>query len=99
MRSLAERRRASQPLDMPSAGSTFKRPETGYAAELIDRCGLKGFTIGGAAVSEKHAGFIVNLGGATFADVTALIREVRRRVFEQTGVLLEPEVKIVEPVS
>lgn len=99
MRSLAERRRASQPLDMPSAGSTFKRPETGYAAELIDRCGLKGLTIGGAVVSEKHTGFIVNLGGATFADVTALIREVRRRVFEQTGVLLEPEVKIVEPVS
>jgi UDP-N-acetylmuramate dehydrogenase len=90
------RRREKQPLELPSAGSTFKRPEGGYASELIDRCGLKGKRIGGAMVSEKHAGFIVNTGGATSADILALIAEIQNIVQEKTGVLLEPEVKIVE---
>ena len=95
MRELMERRRTSQPLDLPSAGSTFKRPEGYFAGTLIDQCGLKGLTVGGAQVSEKHAGFVVNRGGATCADVEALIAEIQKRVLEQTGVTLEPEVKIV----
>ena len=95
MRELMERRRASQPLDLPSAGSTFKRPAGYFAGTLIDRCGLKGLTVGGAQVSEKHAGFVVNRGGATCADVTELIRRVRERVYAKTGVTLEPEVKII----
>ena len=99
MRELIEKRRASQPLDVPSAGSPFKRPAGGYAAAMIDRCGLKGLSVGGAMVSTKHAGFVVNTGGATYADVTALIREIQKRVFEAEGVMLEPEVKIIEPVS
>lgn len=97
MNELIEKRRASQPLDMPSAGSTFKRPETGYAAALIDQAGLKGLSVGGAMVSTKHAGFVVNAGGATYSDVIELMREVRRRVYEFSGVLLEPEVKIIGP--
>lgn len=97
MNELIEKRRASQPLDMPSAGSTFKRPETGYAAALIDEAGLKGLRVGGAMVSTKHAGFVVNAGGATYSDVIELMREVRRRVYEFSGVLLEPEVKIIGP--
>ena len=88
------KRRASQPLDLPSAGSAFKRPVGGYAAALIDQTGLKGFRIGGAAVSEKHAGFVVNLGGATASDVKDLLRTVSDRVFENTGIRLEPEVRI-----
>ena len=95
MRELAEKRRASQPLDKPSAGSTFKRPVGGYAAALIDECGLKGFSIGGAQVSEKHAGFLVNAGGATAADVLALIDHVRDVVLRETGVELEPEVRVI----
>ena len=95
MRELMQRRRASQPLEWPSAGSTFKRPEGYFAGTLIDQCGLKGLTVGGAQVSEKHAGFVINRGGATFADVTALIGEIQRRVLERTGVALEPEVKII----
>ena len=95
MRDLMARRRASQPLELPSAGSTFKRPAGYFAGTLIDQCGLKGLTVGGAQVSEKHAGFIVNRGGATAADVTALIARVQELVFEQTGVRLEPEVRIV----
>ncbi len=95
MRELMEKRSASQPLDKPSAGSTFKRPETGYAAAMIDGAGLKGFQIGGAAVSEKHAGFVVNLGGATFADVTAVMEHVRRTVLDKYGVELEPEVRVI----
>lgn len=87
-------RLAKQPLDFPSAGSVFKRPENHFAAKLIDDCGLKGRTIGGAKVSDKHAGFIVNTGGATFRDVTALIEFVRGEVLAQTGILLETEVKI-----
>ena len=95
MRSLAERRRSSQPLDMPSAGSTFKRPAGYFAGTLIEQCGLKGLTVGGAQVSEKHAGFLINTGGATCADVLELIRQVQTRVWEQAGVRLEPEVRIV----
>lgn len=95
MRELMEKRAASQPLDRPSAGSTFKRPATGYAAAMIDAAGLKGFQIGGAAVSEKHAGFVVNNGGARFADVTAVMEHVKKTVFDKYGVELEPEVRII----
>ena len=94
MKELIGKRRASQPLDLPSAGSAFKRPVGGYAAALIDQTGLKGFRVGGAAVSEKHAGFVVNLGGATAADVRELLKQVSDRVFERTGIRLEPEVRI-----
>lgn len=96
MRELMAKRKASQPLEWPSAGSTFKRPEGHFAGTLIDQCGLKGLTVGGAQVSEKHAGFLINRGGATFADMAELIRQVRQRVLEETGVTLEPEVKIVK---
>lgn len=92
MAELRAKRSASQPLELPSAGSTFKRPVGGYAARLIDECGLKGARIGGAQVSEKHAGFIVNTGGATYEDVLALMRHVRRVVLEKTGIVLENEV-------
>ena len=95
MEILIAKRRASQPLELPSAGSTFKRPMGYYAGTLIDQCGLKGLTVGGAQVSEKHAGFIVNRGGATCADVTELIAQVQRRVKEATGVTLEPEVRVM----
>ena len=94
MRQLMAKRSASQPLDMPSAGSAFKRPVGGYAAALIDQTGLKGYAVGGAAVSEKHAGFVVNLGDATAADVRALLQDVSDKVFENTGIRLEPEVRI-----
>ena len=94
MKELIGKRRASQPLDLPSAGSAFKRPVGGYAAALIDQTGLKGFRVGGAAVSEKHAGFVVNLGGATAADVQELLKAVSDQVFDRTGIRLEPEVRI-----
>ena len=94
MKELIGKRRASQPLDLPSAGSAFKRPVGGYAAALIDQTGLKGFRVGGAAVSEKHAGFVVNLGGATAADVRELLQQVSDKVFDCTGIRLEPEVRI-----
>lgn len=84
------RRREKQPLELPSAGSVFKRPEGYFAGTLIEQCGLKGFAVGGACVSEKHAGFIVNKGGATCADVEALIRAIQDTVFQATGVELEP---------
>lgn len=90
------RRRDKQPLEYPSAGSTFKRPEGNFAGKLIEEAGLKGFSVGGAQVSEKHCGFIVNKGGATFDDVKALIETVRERVRESSGVTLEPEVLIWE---
>ena len=96
MRELMEKRRASQPLDLPSAGSTFKRPAGGYAAALIDQAGLKGFAIGGAQVSEKHAGFVVNRGGATFEDVLRLMAHIEKTVFEKSGIRLEPEVRILK---
>lgn len=95
MSDLADRRRASQPLTLPSAGSTFKRPQGGYAAALIDGAGLKGLRVGGACVSEKHAGFVVNDGGATCADVLALIAEIQKRVYDHSGIHLEPEVRIL----
>lgn len=95
MEELMARRKAKQPYDMPSAGSTFKRPKTGYAAALIEQCGLKGRRVGGAQVSEKHAGFIVNTGGATSRDVLELMEIVWDTVRRQTGVELEPEVRIV----
>jgi len=95
MDELTVRRHKSQPLDIPSAGSTFKRPKEGYTAALIEQAGLKGFTVGGAAVSEKHAGFIVNHGGASFRDVMDVIEHVRKVVFKEFSVELELEVKII----
>jgi UDP-N-acetylmuramate dehydrogenase len=94
MRELQGKRSASQPLDLPSAGSAFKRPVGGYAAALIDDAGLKGFSVGGAAISTKHAGFAVNLGGATAKDVRELLSRVSDIVFEKSGIRLEPEVRI-----
>ena len=95
MRELMQKRKASQPLEWPSAGSTFKRPTGYFAGTLIDQCGLKGLTIGGAQVSKKHAGFVINIGGATSADILALMAEVQRIVYEQKGVRLEPEVRVI----
>ena len=95
MDELAQKRRTKQPLDQPSAGSTFKRPEGYFAAALIEQCGLKGLSVGGAQVSEKHAGFVVNRGGATAEDVLRLMEQVQERVLRQTGVELEPEVKLL----
>ena len=97
MRELNERRRDKQPLDLPSAGSAFKRPEGYYAAALIDEVGLKGYTVGGAQVSEKHAGFVVNVGGATSHDVYDLMMHVRSTVWREKGVQLEPEIIILPP--
>ena len=97
MRELNERRRDKQPLDLPSAGSAFKRPEGHYAAALIDEAGLKGFSVGGAQVSEKHAGFIVNTGSATSADIHELMKQVRKRVYDNSQVLLEPEIILLPP--
>lgn len=94
MKELMGKRSASQPLDKPSAGSAFKRPVGGYAAALIDQAGLKGYQVGGAAISTKHAGFAVNLGGATAADVQALLKQVSDIVYEKSGIRLEPEVRI-----
>ncbi len=87
------RRKTKQPLEFPSAGSTFKRPEGNYASALVDQCGLKGLTVGGAQVSEKHAGFIINKGGATAKDVLELVDKVQKIVLEQTGYKLECEIK------
>lgn len=93
MADYAQRRRDKQPIELPSAGSTFKRPEGYFAGKLIQESGLMGYSVGGAQVSEKHAGFVVNKGGATAADVMELIKDVQRIVKEKTGVDLEPEVK------
>ena len=93
MEELAYKRKNKQPLEYPSAGSTFKRPAGSFAAALIDQCGLKGLTVGGAQVSEKHAGFVINRGGATCADVLALTDQIRAVVQERTGVTLELEVR------
>ena len=95
MDELAAKRREKQPLEYPSAGSMFKRPPGHFAAALIDQCGLKGLTVGGAQVSEKHAGFVVNRGGATCGDVLALVDQVKEEVLRQTGVELEMEVKVL----
>ena len=94
MRLLMSKRSASQPLDLPSAGSAFKRPVGGYAAALIDQNGLKGFRVGGAAVSTKHAGFVVNMGDARAEDVKTLLTQVSDQVYSATGIRLEPEVRI-----
>ena len=94
MKELQGKRSASQPLDLPSAGSAFKRPVGGYAAALIDQAGLKGYQVGGAAISTKHAGFAVNMGGATAEDVKNLLNQVSDIVFEKSGIRLEPEVRI-----
>ena len=95
MDDLTEQRTSKQPLELPSAGSTFKRPEGYFAGKLISDAGLKGFQLGGAAVSSKHAGFVVNVGGATAADVCALIEHVQDEVERQFGVRLEPEVRML----
>lgn len=96
MEELMAKRKAKQPLEFPSCGSAFKRPVGNYAGALIEQCGLKGFSVGGAEVSEKHAGFIINKGGATSGDVISLLKAVSDTVFEKTGVRLEPEIKIIE---
>ena len=96
MDDLGARRRNSQPLNMPSAGSFFKRPVGGYAGTMIDQCGLKGYSVGGAQVSEKHAGFVVNRGGATFEDVLHLMGHVQDEVYHKFGIMLEPEVRIIK---
>lgn len=95
MRILTAKRRASQPLEMPSAGSTFKRPAGGFAAALIDQAGLKGYAVGGAMVSPKHAGFVVNAGSATTDDILRLMDHIQRTVYTASGILLEPEVRIL----
>lgn len=92
MADLNQRRRSKQPLEYPSAGSTFKRPQGNFAGKLIMDAGLRGFQIGGAQVSEKHCGFLINTGNATSTDVWKLMQAVRQRVYEQSGVMLEPEV-------
>lgn len=94
MKELQGKRSASQPLDLPSAGSAFKRPVGGYAAALIDQAGLKGYSVGNAAISTKHAGFAVNLGGATAEEMKNLLQQVSDIVFEKSGIRLEPEVRI-----
>ena len=95
MQELLQRRKDKQPLEFPSAGSTFKRPVGFFAGGLIEECGLKGYSVGGAQVSEKHAGFIINKGGATAQDVLDLIKYVQDRVYEEKGVHLEPEVRLI----
>lgn len=94
MKELQGKRSASQPLELPSAGSAFKRPVGGYAAALIDQAGMKGYQVGGAAISTKHAGFAVNLGGATAEDVKQLLRDVSDKVYENSGIRIEPEIRI-----
>lgn len=95
MADFMERRKTKQPLEFPSAGSFFKRPAGYYAGALIEQSGLKGFTVGGAQVSEKHAGFVINRGGATCADIWKLKSHVQQKVFEEHGVWLEPEVRFI----
>lgn len=92
MDDLAAKRRAKQPLEYPSAGSTFKRPEGNFAGKLIEEAGLRGYGIGGAKVSEKHCGFVINTGGATSADIIELVKDIKSRVFENSGIELEPEI-------
>ncbi len=92
------RRIEKQPLEFPSAGSTFKRPEGYFAGALIEECGLKGFSVGGAQVSEKHAGFVINKGGATTADILALIHRIQDTVYRKKGVFLQTEVEFIGEV-
>ncbi|MCL2084450.1 MAG: UDP-N-acetylmuramate dehydrogenase, partial [Oscillospiraceae bacterium] len=95
MDDLDARRRDKQPLMQPSAGSVFKRPEGHFAGALIEQCGLKGYAVGGALVSEKHAGFILNRGGATCRDVLSLMKIIQKSVHARTGVTLEPEIRVI----
>ena len=95
MDDLRDRRVEKQPLNFPSAGSTFKRPEGYFAGKLIMDAGLRGYTVGGAQVSEKHCGFVVNKGGATASDVVKLMNDVKNKVMQEFGVELEPEVKMI----
>jgi UDP-N-acetylmuramate dehydrogenase len=95
MDELMQKRKSKQPLEFPSCGSAFKRPEGYFAGALIEQCGLKGFSIGGARVSEKHAGFIINGGNATATDVIKLLEYVAEVVFKNTGVMLEPEIRVI----
>ena len=95
MSQLNRKRNSRQPVNYPSAGSTFKRPVRGYAAALIQESGLKGFSVGGAQVSEKHSGFVINTGGATCSDVLDLMEKVRDKVLQDSGIRLEPEVRII----
>ena len=95
MRTYWDKRRTTQPLDLPNAGSVFKRPEGHFAGKLIEDCGLKGLTVGGAQVSQKHAGFIVNIGGATCEDVKRLIEQIQTTVLQKTGVKLECEIRFL----
>ena len=94
MADILNRRKSKQPLEYPSAGSVFKRPEGHFAGALIEQCNLKGVSVGGAQVSQKHAGFIINTGGATALDVMSLVKLIQDKVLSETGVLLEPEIKI-----
>ena len=96
MDELAAQRQSKQPLEFPSAGSMFKRPAGYFAGALVEQAGLKGFTVGGAQVSEKHAGFVINVGGATCSDVLELVRQVQLRIMEQFGVELEMEVRVLK---
>ena len=96
MQELLQRRKDKQPLEYPSAGRTFKRPEGFFAGALIEECGLKGYSVGGAQVSEKHAGFVINKGSATAKDVLDLIKYIQDKVFSEKGVMLEPEVRLIE---
>ena len=96
-REYMSRRKEKQPIEYPSCGSAFKRPKGYFAGQLIEQAGLRGFCVGGACVSEKHAGFVINKSGAESSDVIELLREVRRRVFENSGVLLEPEIRLLKP--
>lgn len=95
MRDYLERRKRTQPLEFPSAGSVFKRPVGAYAGKLIEECGLKGSSVGGASVSEKHAGFIINRGNATAADVKTLVEQIRETVLQKSGILLECEIEFL----
>lgn len=95
MQEFLRRRKEKQPLEWPSAGSTFKRPQGAFAGQLIEQCGLRGFTVGGAQISEKHCGFVINRGGATCADVVSLTDQVREIVREKTGFVLEREIRVV----
>lgn len=96
MQELLQRRKDKQPLEYPSAGSTFKRPEGYFAGALIEECGLKGYSVGGAQVSEKHAGFVINKGDASAKDVLDLIKYIQDKVLSEKGVMLEPEVRLIE---
>lgn len=96
MDEVTQKRKEKQPLEYPSCGSTFKRPKDGFAAAMIDECGLKGYTIGGAQVSDKHSGFVINKGGATLDDIKALVEYIKKTVMEHNGVELECEMMIIE---